>query len=169
MYDASDESKQSPFHMGSVMSVQYKLLKEAFPWLTCAIPYSDQCGDYRSAATIFNHERGRLTGLRVKLVLHPEVGDGKSEVDMKFGHKAQLFVAILARLPRTCAADLHQHLELCRYRGDYNLELNISMALFKPGTSGALPYLEQCASVEYLEDGGLILREVYGYGPGIKF
>jgi hypothetical protein len=42
------------------------------------------------------------------------------------------------------------------------------MAFFKPGTSGALPYLEQCASVEYLEDGGLILREVYGYGPGIK-
>ena len=120
MYGASDESKQSPFHMGSVMSVQYKLLKGAFPWLKCAIPYSDQCGDYRStAATIFNHEMGRLTGLRVKLVLHSEVGEGKGEVDMKFGLKAQQFVAILARLPRTCAADLLQHLELCRFRGDY--------------------------------------------------
>jgi len=47
------------------------------------------------------------------------------------------------------------------------LELDISMALFKPGSSEALPYLEQCASVEYLPEGGLILREIYGYGLGI--
>ena len=50
MYGASDESKQSAFHMGNVMSVQYKAVKAAFPWLTSAIPYSDQCGDYRSTA-----------------------------------------------------------------------------------------------------------------------
>ena len=31
-----------------------------------------------------------------------------------------------------------------------------------------MPFLEQCASVEYLPEGGLILREIYGYGPGIK-
>ena len=86
MYGASDESRQSAFHMGSVMSVQYKALKEAFPWLKCAIPYSDQCGDYRStASTIFNHEMGRLTGIRVKFALHSEVGEGKGEVDMRFG------------------------------------------------------------------------------------
>ena len=42
------------------------------------------------------------------------------------------------------------------------------MALFKPGSSGALPFLEQCASVEDLPEGGLILREIYGYSPGIK-
>ena len=169
MYGASDESKQSPYHMGSVMSVQYKALQESYPWLTDAIPYSDQCGDYRStAATVFNHEMGRLTGLRVRLVLHSEVGEGKGEVDMKFGHKAQHFVSILGRLPQLCAADLFQHLELCRFNGDYNLELDISMALFKPGSSGALPFLEQCASVEDLPEGGLILREIYGYSPGIK-
>ena len=101
-------------------------------------------------------------------MLHSEVGEGKVEVDMKFGHKAQHFVSILGRLPRLCAADLFQHLELCRFNGDYNLELDISMALFKPGSSGALPFLEQCASVEYLPEGGLILREIYGYSPGIK-
>ena len=105
----------------------------------------------------------RTAGI-AKFVLHSEVG----EVNMQFGLKAQQFVAILARLPRTCAADLHQHLELCRYRGDFNEELNLSMALFKPGTSKALPYLEQCSCVEVVEHGGLILREVYGYGPGIK-
>ena len=48
------------------------------------------------------------------------------------------------------------------------MELDISMALFKPGSSGALPFLEQCASVEDLPEGGLILREIYGYSPGIK-
>ena len=75
--------------MGNVMSVQYKAVKVAFPWLTGAIPYFDQCGDYRSStsATIFNHEMGRLTELRVKLVLHSEVGSGKGEVDMHFGQK----------------------------------------------------------------------------------
>ena len=102
-------------------------------------------------------------------MLHSEVGEGKVEVDMKFGHKAQHFVSILGRLPRLNAADLFQHLELCRFDRDYNLELDISMTfLFKPGSSGALPYLEQCTSVEYLPEGGLILREIYGYGPGIK-
>ena len=59
MYGASDGSKQSAFHMGNVMSVQYKAVKVAFPWLPGAIPYSDQCGDYRStSATVFNHEKG---------------------------------------------------------------------------------------------------------------
>jgi hypothetical protein len=168
MYGAADESKQSPFHMGNIMSVQYPAVKAAFPWLTSAIPYSDQCGDYRStAATIFNHEMGRLTGLKVKLVMHSEVGEGKGEVDMRFGQKAQQFVAILGRLPRTCAAHLFEHLELCRGAGDYNLEVDISMALFKPGSSRTLSYLEQCASVEYPEGGGVVLREVPGYGPGV--
>ena len=168
MYGAADDAKQSTFHMGSVMSVQYRAMKAAFPWLTSAIPYSDQCGDYRStAATIFNHEMGRLTGLKVKLVMHSKVGEGKGEVDMRFGHKAQQFVAILGRLPRTCAAQLFEHLELCRGAGDYNLQLDISLALFKAGSLGALPYLEQCASVEYPEGGGVVLREVHGYGPGV--
>jgi len=117
--------------MGSVMSVQYKAFQESYPWLTDAIPYSDQCRDYRStAATVFNHEMGRLTGLRVRLVLHSEVGEGEGEVDRKFGHKAQHFVSILGRLPQLCAADLFQHLKLCRFNGDFNLELDISMALF---------------------------------------
>ena len=105
--------------------------------------------------------------MRVKLVLHSEVGSGKREVDMHFGQKAQQFVAILGRMSRTCAADLFQHLELCRGGGDYNLELGISMQLFKPGSSGALPYLEQCAAVEYIEGGGLLLREVHGSGCGV--
>ena len=83
------------------------------PWLTGAIPYSDQCGDYRStSATVFNHEMGRLTELRVKLVLHSEVGSGKGEVDMHFGQKAQQFVAILGRMSHTCAADIFQHLDI---------------------------------------------------------
>ena len=97
----------------------HKAIKTAFPWLADAILYSDQCGDYRStAATIFNHEMGRLTGLRVKLVLHSEVGEGKGQVDMKFGQKAQQFVSILGRLSRTCAADLFEHLELFPSGGD---------------------------------------------------
>ena len=168
MYGASDESKQSAFHMGGVMSVQYPALKKAFPWLTSTIPYSDQCGDYRStAATVFNHEMGRLSGLRVKLVLHSEVGEGKGEVDMRLGQKSQQFVSILARLPRTCAADLFTHLELCAGGGDYNLELAISLQLFKEGSSGAIAFLEQCAAVEYPAEGGLVLREIHGYGPGV--
>ena len=86
VYGGSDNSKQSANHMGNVMSVQYKELKKSFPWITAAIPFSDQCGDYRSTpATIFNHEMGRLTGLRVKLVIHAEVGEGKGEMDMRFG------------------------------------------------------------------------------------
>ena len=88
MYGASDESKQSPYHMGSVMSVQYKALQESYPWLTDAIPYSDQCGDYRStAATVFNHVMGRLTGLRVRLVLHSEVGEGNGKTNTCQGSK----------------------------------------------------------------------------------
>lgn len=150
------------------MSVQYPALKKGFPWITATIPYSDQCGDYRStAATVFNHEMGRLSGLRVKLVLHSEVGEGKGEVDMRLGQKSQQFVSILARLPRTCAADLFTHLQLCAGVGDYNLELAISLQLFKEGSSGALPFLEQCAAVEYPVEGGLVLREIHGYGPGV--
>ena len=169
MYGASDESKQSAYHLGDVMSVQYKAVKAAFPWLTSAIPYSDQCGDYRStAATVFNHEMGRLTGLSVTLVLHSEVGEGKGEVDMRFGQKSQQFVAILGRLSRTCAAELFDHLELCRGDGDYSIELGISLALFKEGSSGAIPYLEQCSAVEYTDGGGLLLRKVHGYGPGVE-
>ena len=90
VYGGSDNSKQSANHMGNVMSVQYKELKKSFPWITAAIPFSDQCGDYRSTpATIFNHEMGRLTGVRVKLVIHAEVGEGKGEMDMRFGQKSQ--------------------------------------------------------------------------------
>jgi len=153
MHGASGESKQSSFHMVNVMLVQYKAVKVAFPWLTGAIPYSDQCGDYRStSATVFNHEMGRLAGMRVKPVLHSEVGFGKGEVNMHFGQKAQQFAAILGRMSRTCAADLFHHLELWRGGGDYNLELDISMQLFKPGSSGALPYLEQCAAVAERRD-----------------
>ena len=47
------------------------------------------------------------------------------------------------------------------------MELAISMSLFKAGSSGAIPHLEQCSAVEYLDGGGLRLREVDGYGPGI--
>ena len=46
---------------------------------------------------------GRLTGLRVKLVIHAEVGEGKGEMDMRFGQKSQQFVPILGRSSRTCA------------------------------------------------------------------
>ena len=169
MYGASDESRQSAFHMGSVMSVQYKALKEAFPWLSCAIPYSDQCGDYRStASTIFNHEMGRLTGIRVKFALHSEVGEGKGEVDMRFGQKSQQMERLLAQQDRLWAGDLYNQMEQCSGPGDVNLRIELDMSLFKPGASKAVPFLEQCACVEFLPEGGLILREVYGYGPGIK-
>ena len=76
-------------------------------------------------------------------MLHSEVGEGYGEVAMNFGHKAQHFESILGRLTRLCAADLFQHLKLCRFNGDYNLELDILMALFKFSSSGALPFLEQ--------------------------
>ena len=144
-------------------------LKEAFPWLNCAIPYSDQCGDYRStASTIFNHEMGRLTGIRVKFALHSEVGEGKGEVDMRFGQKSQQMERLLAQQDRLWAGDLYNQMQQCKGPGDVNLRIEIDMSLFKPGASKAVPFLEQCASVEFLPEGGLILREVHGYGPGIK-
>ena len=167
VYGGSDNSKQSANHMGNVMSVQYKELKKSFPWITAAIPFSDQCGDYRSTpATIFNHEMGRLTGVRVKLVIHAEVGEGKGEMDMRFGQKSQQFVPILGRSSRTCAEELFGHLELCRGPGDYNFELAIPLPPEKDGSS-ALPYLEQSSAVAFASAGGATLREVDGYGPGI--
>jgi len=75
---------------------------------------------------------------------------------------------LLAEQSRLDAADLHSQMEQCSGPGDVNYQIAIDMSLFKPGASKALPFLEQCASVEFLAEGGLILREVHGYGPGIK-
>jgi len=126
-------------------------------------------GDYRStASTIFNHEMGRLTGIRVKFALHSGVGEGKGEVDMRFGQKSQQMERLLAQQDRLWAGDLYNQMERCSGPGDVNLRIELDMPLFKPVASKAKPFLEQCACVEFLPEGGLILREVYGYGPGIK-
>lgn len=86
IFAACDDSKQSAFHMGSTMEVTYLLFKKSFPWISKAIPFSDNCGDYHStAATNFNHEMGRLTGIFVVRVEHSEAGEGKGEVDVRFG------------------------------------------------------------------------------------
>ena len=75
---------------------------------------------------------------------------------------------LLAEQSRLDAADLHSQMEQCSGPGDVNYQIAIDRSLFKPGASKTLPFLEQCASVEFLAEGGFILREVHGYGPGIK-
>ena len=100
-------------------------VRASFPWLTKEIIISDQCADYHStASTIFNHEQGRVTGLSVVQVDHTEVGEGKGEVDMKFGQLSMKFQCSMATLNRECASDLFEHLE--RARVGYNMETRIN-------------------------------------------
>ena len=76
------------------------------------MPYSDQCGDYHSAAaTLYNHEIGRFTGIHVVRSEHSEVGEGKGEVDIKFGIIAQQFYTMLANSDREGASALFEQTE----------------------------------------------------------
>ena len=164
---ATDDSKQSAYHMGCVMEISYKKLKESFPWLENVIPYSDQCGDYHSTgATIFNHAIGRLTGIHVVRSEHSEVGEGKGEVDMKFGILAQQFYSTLAKSNRECAQHLFDQLEEVRRPGDFNVHGEIDRSHFKSGTSGAIPLHDQCQCIVHHKDGGITLHEMYGIGSG---
>lgn len=168
MFAASDDSNQSAYTVGCVMETTYTTLKESFPWITKAVIYSDQCGDYHSTLSlIFNHEIGRLTGIRIILCAHTEVGEGKSEVDMRFGQLMQRMNKHLGKVNRRDAAELFQNMEKVRSNGDRNLNIAINRSRFKSGTSGAIPLLSQCQSYEFPEGGGVIIREVYGYGEGI--
>jgi len=170
-FNAADDSSQSAYHMGCNMEVSYTQLKEAFPWLSGVIPFSDQCGDYHStASTIFNHEIGRLTGIHVVRAEHSEVGEGKGEVDMKFGILAQQFYTALAKTNRECAAHLFDHLELCKSPGNYNTEVEINRSLFKKGSSGAIPKHDQCQCItQHRDAGGITLHEFHGIGPGLRY
>jgi len=164
---ATDDSSQSAYHMGGVMEVSYKELKKAFPWLEGIIPYSDQCGDYHSTgATVFNHAIGRLTGIHVVRSEHSEVGEGKGDVDMKFGILAQQFYSTLARSNRECAEHLFDQLEEARRDGDYNVLGEIDRSLFKKGNAGAIPLHHQCQCVVHHKDGGITLNEFFGIGSG---
>ena len=164
---ATDDSSQSAYHMGCVMEISYKELKDAFPWLEGVIPYSDQCGDYHSTgATVFNHAIGRLTGIHVVRSEHSEVGEGKGEVDMKFGILAQQFYSTLARSRRECADHLFDHLEEVRREGDYNVLGEIDRSLFKKGSPGAIPFHNQSQCVVHHKDGGITLHEFVGIGKG---
>ena len=128
---ACDDSNQSAYHMGCMMEVSYKKLKQSFPWLDTVIPFSDQCGDYHStAATIYNHEIGRLTGIHVARSEHSEVGEGKGEVDMKFGILAQQFYTTLASSDREDASDLFDQLE----------EVEASGRLQHAGSGGSIAF-----------------------------
>jgi hypothetical protein len=169
---ASDDSNQSAYHMGCMMEVTYKELKESFPWLDTVIPFSDQCGDYHStAATIYNHEIGRLTGIHVGRSEHSEVGEGKGEVDMKFGILAQQFYTTLANSNREDASDLFDQLEEAKRAGNYNMQASIDRSLFKEAGSGkAIPHHDQCQCVVHNRtDGGIRLHEFHGIGSGIPY
>ena len=168
---ASDDSNQSAYHMGCMMEITYKELKESFPWLDTVIPFSDQCGDYHStAATIYNHEIGRLTGIHIGRSEHSEVGEGKGEVDMKFGILAQQFYTTLANSNREDASDLFDQLEEAKRAGNYNMQASIDRSLFKAGSGKAIPYHDQCQCVVHNRtNGGIRLHEFHGIGSGIPY
>ena len=168
---ASDDSNQSAYHMGCMMEVTYKELKRSFPWLDTVIPFSDQCGDYHStAATIYNHEIGRLTGIHVGRSEHSEVGEGKGEVDMKFGILAQQFYTTLANSNREDASALFDQLEEAKRAGNYNMQASIDRSLFKEGSGKAIPYHDQCQCVVHDRTyGGIRLHEFHGIGSGIPY
>ena len=168
---ASDDSNQSAYHMGCMMEVTYKELKGSFPWLDTVIPFSDQCGDYHStAATIYNHEIGRLTGIHVGRSEHSEVGEGKGGVDMKFGILAQQFYTTLANSNREDASDLFEQLEEAKRAGDYNMQASIDRSLFNAGSGKAIPYHDQCQCVVHERiGGGIRLYEFHGIGPGVPY
>ena len=168
---ASDDSNQSAYHMGCMMEVTYKELKGSFPWLDTVIPFSDQCGDYHStAATIYNHEIGRLTGIHIGRSEHSEVGEGKGEVDMKFGILAQQFYTTLANSNREDASALFDQLEEAKRAGNYNMQASIDRSLFKEGSGKAIPYHDQCQCVVHdRTNGGIRLHEFHGIGSGIPY
>ena len=168
---ARDGSSQSAYHMGCMMEVSYPKLKQSFPWLETVIPFLDQCGDYHStAATIYNHEIGRLTGIHVVRSEHSEVGEGKGEVDMQFGILAQQFYTTLANSDRADASDLFDQLEEARRAGDFNMQAAVDRSLFKAGSGKAIPYHDQCQCVEHnREVGGITLYEFQGIGLGIPY
>ena len=124
VFSASDDSSQSAYHMGCTAEVEAKEVRLSFPWITNEVVISDQCSDYHStAAAIFNHEKGRLTGLHTKAVHHTEAGEGKNETDMQFGHLSQQFQHTMAKLDRNCASQLFDHLELAGV--GYNIQCQV--------------------------------------------
>ena len=132
------------------------------------MPYSDQCGDYHSAAaTLYNHEIGRFTGIHVVRSEHSEVGEGKGEVDMKFGIIAQQFYTTLANSDREDASALFEHLEEVKRAGDFNMQAAVDRSLFKAGSGKAIPYHDQCQCVVHdRANGGIRLHEFHGIGVG---
>jgi hypothetical protein len=167
VFAACDDSKQSAFHMGSTMEVTYSLFKKSFPWISKAIPFSDNCGDYHStAATLFNHEIGRLTGIFVVRVEHSEAGEGKGEVDVRFGIWSRKFNTTLANENRLCAGDLFHQMDQSRGRNDFIIQTQINRTMFRKGTSGAIPKLSESQAVEYLPGGGIRIFEVGNMGHG---
>jgi hypothetical protein len=134
--------------MGATMEVTYKEIKRAFPWITQSITFSDQCGDYHSTpAKIFNHEIGRLTSISVIRVEHTEPGEGKGQVDMRFGILAQKFVTIPAHHDRESAAQLFRQINSTLASNDFVfVETAIDRGIFKGGCGKAIPFLSssQC-------------------------
>ena len=163
----SDDSRQSAYHMGGTTEVVYKELKRAFPWITKSIPFSDQCGDYHSTqATIFNHEMGRLTGIRVIQAEHTEPGEGKGEVDARFGILAQKFATTLAHHNRESAAQLFSQIDSTKAVNDYVVETAIDRGLFKEGCGKAIPLLSSSQCITFNEGGGINVYEAHGFGEG---
>jgi hypothetical protein len=164
--------------MGATMEVTYKEIERAFPWITQSITFSDQCGDYHlTPATIFNHEIGRLTGISVIRVEHTEPGEGKGEVDVRFGILAQKFVTSLAHHDRESAAQLFRQIDSTKAPNDFVVETAVDRGIFndshrsdrgifKGGCGKATPLLSSSQCIEYHVGGGVTVFEVYGYGEG---
>ena len=130
----------------------------SFPWLKGEVIVSDQCGDYHStAATIFHHELGDLTGLFVEGVIHTEAGEGKGKVDGRFGLLSMSFQKSISRLHRRFGEELFRHMEIAGV--GHNLLTKIDRTKFKLGSAGALPYFTQCASITFVSGGGVVLRD----------
>ena len=100
-------------------------------------------------------------------VIHTESGEGKGPVDMKLGLLSMSFQKTLARLHRRCAEEMFQHMEIAKV--GHNLLTEINQTKFKSGTSGAIPFLQQCASISFPQGGGVVLREMPEFGAGVAY
>lgn len=167
VFACSDDSRQFACTVGCITECVYRDLKKSFPWLTESILISDQCPDYHgSPSIVFNHEIGRLTGIRIAEGGFTEVQHGMSSVGGGFGQLQQGFATTLGKINRRDALDLFNALCTVRRKGDRVLLVVINRSLFKEDKPKTIPLLSRCQWVEYPATGGIILHEAFDIGEG---
>jgi hypothetical protein len=168
-----DDARQTPYSVRCVKELQYERIGKEMPWLKSVYGQSDQCDDYHSTqAVIAFSQLGRGESLKLRIVEHghTEPGEGKNVVDMKCGQgKQDLARDRDAGNNHEDADEIFDGLERRRRVGDYYTVMEIDRSKEQQKKKPALPNIHDYEHSTYSDNGDIVCREAWGYGPGRRF